>query len=103
MNVKPIYVVIICFVLLLVSLYASAAEIYIWIDEEGVKHLTSERPKNPAQMISIERYPDSSLEIRRDEEKQTENQRQRENQLETQQRSNQDKEAGEERLDANKD
>jgi hypothetical protein len=49
-----------------ISMPAYSAEIYIWEDEQGVKHITEQPPEKPKKMIGKESYkPDSPEEIRR--------------------------------------
>lgn len=57
---------VVCFTLLLFPLNASAAELHMWVDEKGVKHITSQPPEKPAQIIGKETYKkDSPEEIQR--------------------------------------
>ena len=90
-------IIILCFVSLLIAVPPLiAAEIYMWVDEKGVKHITDQPPTKPAKMIEKESYRrDSPEEIKRYElqrklEQQTANQ-----ETERQQKINQANEAGE--------
>lgn len=43
-----------------------AAEVYMWVDDRGVRHITDQPPEKPAKMIGKETYKrDSPEEIRR--------------------------------------
>jgi hypothetical protein len=73
-----------------ISLPAYSAEIYIWIDENGEKHITDKPPEKPAKMIGNDTYKrDSPQEIQRYQSGQKANEQKREVELRQRQQANQ--------------
>ena len=72
-------VLALCSFIILVAailLPAYSAEVYMWVDEKGGKHITDQPPEKPAKMIGKDTLkPDSPEEIRRYQEEQKEYQR----------------------------
>lgn len=88
-----------CFVFLLTATPAilSAAELYMWIDEKGVRNVSNTPPEKTANLIGKETYRrDSPEEIRAFEQKQKNYDRD----LEERRRYNREKEASDNRYNA---
>jgi hypothetical protein len=80
---------------------AYSAEVYMWVDEKGDKHITDQPPENPrAKIIGKDSYkPNSPEEGRRYREEQKEHKRQ----MEAERRYNQEREESKKRWEANRD
>lgn len=66
MNFRIIHFFALLLVIMAMPLSIPAGEVYMWIDDQGVRHITDQPPEKPAKMIGKESYKkDSPEEIRR--------------------------------------
>ncbi|MFA5284521.1 MAG: DUF4124 domain-containing protein, partial [Smithellaceae bacterium] len=64
-------ILMILILLFTVPLNSAAEEIYIWLDQDGGKHISTQRPPNNANIINKETFkPSSPEEIRRYQQQQ---------------------------------
>jgi molecular chaperone DnaK (HSP70) len=100
MKFRVIYVIILYCALLLFPLDALAGEIYIWVDENGDKHITDKPPEKSEKVIDKDAFkPVSPEEIQRYWDRQ----RKYEEETEAKVRYNQEREASEKRFEASRD
>ena len=90
-------IIILCFVsLLFAATPLIAAEIYMWVDEKGVSHITDQPPSRPVKMLGKDSYQrDSPEEIRRYEKERELARIQNEQETERQREYNRAKESAE--------
>jgi hypothetical protein len=76
--------------ILIISQFLPAAEMYMWIDEKGVRHIEDRPPEKPAKMIGKHTYErNSPAEIQRYEQQQNVKQHQNDMEIERQKNINQ--------------
>ena len=100
MNFRIIHFFTLLLFLVLYAFPISAGEVYMWIDEKGVRNVSDHPPEKPVKMIGKETFkPDSPEEIRQFQQKQKNYERN----LEERRRYNQEQEAGQKRFDSSMD
>jgi molecular chaperone DnaK (HSP70) len=94
MNIGIIHFFIVLLSLFSYPLTIPAAEVYMWIDDKGIRHITDLPPEKPAKMIDHDHYTrDSPEEIRRYELQQKTKRQQSDAETERQRQINQAREA----------